>query len=99
MYVQSDFTRNIGLWLVGIASALTVYFAVEGYNWYLTWSPMLAFLVLDRVFAWTSPIVVICYKCEHLHRGLPRDVAEKFPGFDLDEHDRIHYAENVGGNS
>ena len=95
LYVQSDFNRNIGLWLVGIASALTVLFAYQGYNWFLTWSPMLAFLIMDRGFAMTSPPVVICYKCEHLHRGLSREVAEGFPPFDLDEHDRILYAERV----
>jgi len=95
LYVQSDFNRNIGLWMVGIASVLTVYFAYEGYNWWTTWSPMLAFLIVDRVLALVSPLVVICYQCEHLHRGLGKSIAQEFPGFDLDEHDRILYSERT----
>ena len=96
LYCQADFNRAIGLWLVGFASVLTVVFAATGYNWYLTWSPLLVFFFFDRATARVSPEVVICYECEHLHRGLVREeVRRHFEAFDLNIHDRLKYQERT----
>jgi hypothetical protein len=64
-------------------------------NWWLIWSPMFAIVVIDRIFAATSPLAVLCYMCEHVHRGLKREDAARFPSFDLEMHDRLHYAERT----
>ncbi len=50
---------------------------------------MVAFLIVDRFFAWTSPLVAICYECQHLHRGLSRQQLKDFPYYDLEVSDRL----------
>ena len=95
MFCQADFNRTIGVVLVGIACVLTVLFAVYGNSWWLTWSPMLAFLLADRTFAAMSPDVVVCYECDNIHRGLSREDCRKYPAFDLNVHDRLMYAERT----
>ena len=92
LYVQADFNKTIGLWLVGIAVALCTLFFVQEKNWFVIWSPMVAFLVIDRVCAWNAEPVAICYMCEHIHRGLTKSQAAQYPGFDLELSDRLHYA-------
>lgn len=93
LYRQPDFRRSIGLWTVGIASAATVPLMVLGYEWLVIWSPMFLALALDRFFAWNSQDVVICYRCDHLHRGLSHGQAARFEAFDLETHDRYRYKE------
>jgi hypothetical protein len=93
LYKQPDFRRSIGLWTVGIASVATVPFMVMGFDWWIIWSPMFVALVLDRFFARKSEDVLICYRCDHIHRGLTREQASGFEPFDLETHDRHRYKE------
>ena len=93
LYWQPDFNRNVGLWIVGIASVATVPLMVLGYNWWIIWSPMFVALALDLLFRRLSSDAVICYRCGLIHRGLSQDVARSFPAFDLDTFDRYRYQE------
>lgn len=101
LYKQNDFNRGLGLALIVVASLATIFLEyLDLDNWWLVWTPMFVILVVDRSFAYLSPLVVICYKCGHLHRGLDKAVIEKdFAAFDLDLNDRIHYADRVQDSS
>ncbi len=101
LFKQPDFNRNLGLWLVGFASVLTVLFAITDQNWWLVWSPMPAFFLLDRLFARKSDSAILCYKCEHIHRFSDslKTFSESFPEFDLDTYDRVHYQDRVAKSS
>jgi hypothetical protein len=92
LYQQNDFRRDVGLWVLGVATVITVVLAYYRSNWWLTWSPFFVFLVIDRWLARSSSMVVICYKCGHIHRGLDRPTALEFPAFDLETYDRTHYS-------
>ena len=92
-YSQNDFKRGVGLWLVSLASVMTVVLAALGFNWWLIWSPMLVALLVDRFFFYASPIVVLCYRCGRIHRGLTRSQAESVAPFDLELSDRLLYSE------
>jgi len=96
LYRQPDFRRSFGLAIITIASLLTCVLFYYGCNWFLVWSPMLAVVLLDRVFAVFSPTVILCYQCGHVHRGPAKVDTEKYPVFDLEVYDRLHYAERTG---
>jgi len=53
-------------------------------------------LVVDRYFAHTSKLAMICYKCSHIYRGLDEAQLENVEAFDLEHYDRIHYAARTG---
>ncbi len=103
---QPDFKRSLGLSIVITASILTLFLEMISRatfpdwspfaKWSLVWSPMLIALVVDRVFInrWAD-VVLICYKCEHIFRGLPLEQLEAFYPFDLEIHDRYRYAEQA----
>jgi hypothetical protein len=97
LFKQPDFNRNLGLWLVGIASVLTVLFAMTDQLWWVVWSPMPAFFFLDRFFSLKSDSALLCYKCEHIHRPTKDNIGitNHFEDFDLDLHDRIHYQDRI----
>lgn len=103
-YQQPDFRRSLGLGFVSTASLVT--FALEfssrrlwpdwspATRWSLVWSPMIMALVLDRwVIARSADVVLICYKCEHLFRGISKSKLVSIEAFDLEIHDRYRYAE------
>ena len=95
-YQQTDFKRSLGLAMVVIFSLSTFVLMYLGFNWFLVWSPMLAALVIDRTFAYTNPLTVICYKCGLLFRGLEKhSVYKTFEAFDLEKYDRIHYPDHT----
>jgi hypothetical protein len=97
LFKQPDFNRNLGLWLVGFASVLTVVFAISDFDWFIVWSPMPAFFILDRVFAKKSSTAILCYKCEHIHRSPDSEAMQQneISEFDLDTYDRIHYQDRI----
>lgn len=92
-YKQSDFKRAIGLWLVSIASILTMILMAMGYNWFIIWSPMFVLLFIDRGLNWLRPLVAICYQCKHVVRGMPKAALEEIDGFELVIYDRYKYKE------
>ena len=103
-YRQPDFKRSLGLSIVVVASVLTLFLEMISRatfpdwspfaKWSLVWSPMLIALLVDRVFInrWADT-VLICYKCEHIFRGVPSNKLEGIYPFDLEIHDRYRYAE------
>jgi hypothetical protein len=95
-FQQSDFKRSLGLGMIVACSLLTFVLMAMGYNWFIVWSPMLVALVIDRTFAALNPLVVVCYKCSHIYRGLDRDaVYRKYGPFDLEIYDRYQYPERT----
>ena len=99
LYVQPDFKKSLGLWLLGATSALTFVFFYYSMNWWVVWSPMFFMLVVDRLLSWTSPLVLICYRCDTIHRGVPKAECQKFEAFDLEVYDRYRYAEQQSSAS
>jgi uncharacterized protein (DUF983 family) len=92
-YKQSDFKRAIGLWLVSIASILTMILMAMGYNWFIIWSPMFVLLFVDRTLNWVRPLAAICYQCKHVVRGISKADLEEVDGFELEIYDRYKYKE------
>ncbi len=64
---------------------------VMGFNWFVIWSPMFAFLIFDRILYYQRPGVLICYNCRHNFRGLDDATLEAVESFDLEVHDRFQY--------
>lgn len=99
LFIQPDFKRSIGLFVVSLASLITVILASMGFGWFVTWSPFFIFLILDRTLNRINPIAVLCYRCEHIHRGAPRKEAlAHFEAFDLEINDRYKYADRTINN-
>ncbi len=95
-YKQPDFRRSIGVGVVTVASLLSFVLMGMGYDWFVFMSPMVAALVIDRVFAHTRKLALICYKCSHIYRGLNESDLANIEAFDLEHYDRIHYAARTG---
>ena len=93
LYRQPDFNRRTGLVVVAIASLLTFVLMYFDANWFVTWSPMLMVVIVDRLLAWRRESVLICYKCGHIYRGLNKTECAAFEVFDLELQDRLNYAE------
>lgn len=91
VFKQADFNRTVGLYLLGVASLLTVYLAVKQYNWFLIWAPLPAFLILDRVLDRYVDRAVLCYLCESVFEGLSPEALKSIDEFDLDTKDRLLY--------
>jgi hypothetical protein len=96
LYKQPDFKRSLGVTFVTIASLISFILMGLGYNWFVFMSPMLLVLIIDRAFAYTRPLAMICYKCGHIHRGLSEKDLEEVEAFDLEHYDRVHYTERTG---
>ena len=92
-FSQPDFRRSLGVWIVSIASVVSFALLYFRASWLVMMSPMVFVLVVDRLLNWTSPIVLICYKCEMIFRGLPKAEASRFDAFDLEIRDRYLYSE------
>ncbi len=99
LYKQNDFNRSLGLGLIVVASLATIVLQYFSLNWWAVWSPMFLILIIDRLFSYLSPLVVICYRCGALHRGLAREKVELYDAFDLDLNDRLIYSERNDPNS
>jgi hypothetical protein len=95
-YKQPDFRRSIGVGVVTVASLVSFILMGMGYGWFTFMSPMLAALVVDRYFAHTRKLALICYNCSHIYRGLSEAQLENIEAFDLEHYDRIHYAARTG---
>jgi len=95
-YKQPDFRRSIGVGIVTVASVISFILMGMGFNWFVFMSPMLAALVIDRYFAHTRNLAMICYKCSYIYRGLSEAQLEETEAFDLEHYDRIHYAARSG---
>lgn len=95
-YKQPDFKRSIGVTVVTIASLVSFVMMAMGFDWFLFMSPMVVALIVDRFFAHTRPLAMICYQCAHIYRGLSEEQLKDVEAFDLETYDRIHYSERTG---
>jgi len=80
LYAQKDFNRTTGIVLVVIGAI------------FVPWTyglSLLAVTILDFVVYYLVPEVEVCYACQAVHRGYPRNPAHK--PFDLVIHDRHVY--------
>jgi len=86
LYVQKDFNRQLGIGIVGIGIALSIYFFARS-------EPFLAMAVLgmtalvDFCAYFLVGEVTVCYSCHAVHRGFKRN-PEHEP-FDLKKLERF----------
>jgi hypothetical protein len=85
LYVQKDFNRTTGMVLIGVGAIFVPW----------TWLPLIGITILDY-FVWRIvKDVIVCYRCQAVHRGYPANPAIK--PFDLVVHDRHVYGEAPPG--
>lgn len=94
-YKQTDFNRNLGLVVVGIAALATFILAFQGYSWLITWSPMPIALIFDFSLSKSRPLAVICYKCGLIYRDLAKEEINQVEDFNLEVFDLIKYPERT----
>ena len=89
LYVQKDFNRNVGLLIVAVTAL------ISGVVLMLTHSTIWAMAVLGVVTVFDAfiyrllPIVTVCYRCEAVHRGLPKN--PRHEGFDIHTAEEFAY--------
>lgn len=80
LYFQKDFNRTTGVALVAVGAV------------FVPWTyglSLLAVTILDYVVWRVVKDVIVCYRCQAVHRGYPPNPA--FKPFDLVTHDRHVY--------
>ena len=80
LYFQKDFNRTTGVALVAVGAVFVPW------TWGLS---LLAVTILDYVVWRVVKDVIVCYRCQAVHRGYPPNPA--FKPFDLVIHDRHVY--------
>lgn len=85
LYFQRDFNRATGIALVVLGAAFVPW----------TYVPLIAVTVLDYFIWRLVKNVIVCYRCQAVHRGYAGNPAIK--PFDLVTHDRHVYGEAPPG--
>jgi hypothetical protein len=80
LYFQKDFNRTTGVALVAVGAVFVPW------TWGLS---LLAVTILDYIVWRVVKDVIVCYRCQAVHRGYPPNPA--FKPFDLVIHDRHVY--------
>jgi hypothetical protein len=80
LYFQKDFNRTTGVALVAVGAVFVPW------TWGLS---LLAVTILDYIVWRVVKDVIVCYRCQAVHRGYPPNPALK--PFDLATHDRHVY--------
>ncbi|HYC90640.1 MAG TPA: hypothetical protein VEO54_15595 [Thermoanaerobaculia bacterium] len=80
LYFQKDFNRTTGVALVAVGAVFVPW------TWGLS---LLAVTILDYIVWRVVKDVIVCYRCQAVHRGYPPNPAIK--PFDLVTHDRHVY--------
>ncbi len=80
LYFQKDFNRTTGVALVAIGAVFAPF------TYFLS---LVAVTILDYVIWRMVKDVIVCYRCQAVHRGYPPNPALK--PFDLATHDRHVY--------
>jgi hypothetical protein len=80
LYFQKDFNRTTGVALVAVGAVFVPW------TWGLS---LLAVTILDYVVWRVVKDVIVCYRCQAVHRGYPPNPA--LQPFDLVTHDRHVY--------
>jgi hypothetical protein len=80
MYVQKDFNRTIGMVIVGLGIAFSVYFFAKGQPVFAMGS-LAATALIDFLAHYLVGEVTVCYSCHAIYRGFPRNPEHE--AFDL----------------
>jgi hypothetical protein len=80
LYFQKDFNRTLGIAIIAVGAVLVPW------TYYLS---LLGVTILDYVVWRIVKNVIVCYRCQAVHRGYPANPALK--PFDLVIHDRHVY--------
>ena len=86
LYFQKDFTRRTGVALVVVGAVFVPW------TWGLS---LLGVTILDYIVWRIVRDVIVCYRCQAVHRGYPPNPGIK--PFDLVTHDRHVYGEAPPG--
>ena len=78
LYVQKDFNRLTGIALVAAGAVFVPW----------TYLPLIGVTILDYIIWRVVKNVIVCYRCQAVHRGYP---ATSLRPFDLATHDRHVY--------
>lgn len=91
-FKQKDFNRKIGVGLFVLgAISVPVFILLEiGFPW--IYSVFFLMVILDIVLYFVLPLVVVCYKCQTIFRGVAN--LEEIHGFDHEMNDRIVYSDH-----
>jgi hypothetical protein len=79
-YVQKDFNRTLGLGIVTLGVAVSIYFFARGEPLY-SMAALAATALIDSVVYFLVGDVTVCYSCHAVYRGFMRNPEHK--GFDL----------------
>jgi hypothetical protein len=80
LYRKKDFPHTLGMAILVVACAVT--FVTYGYyQWWLTWGILIGTALFDGLLYWWVGDVVVCYRCNAHHRGLPPTTGH--PPFEL----------------
>lgn len=79
-YVQKDFNRALGLAIVGLGIALSIYFFMARQPVYAM-ATLGVMAVVDLLVFFLVGEVTVCYSCHALYRGFQRNPEHE--GFDL----------------
>ena len=79
-YVQKDFNRNVGLGIVVLGAAASLYFFYQSEPLYAM-SALAATALVDFVVHRVAGDVTVCYSCHALYRGFKRNPEHE--NFDL----------------
>jgi hypothetical protein len=80
-YLQKDFNRSLGLFLVLLGASLSFLFFSLGFPLLYFWLPLLILPLLDFLLYFLCPLILICYRCEGIYRHFETSLPVE--GFDL----------------
>jgi hypothetical protein len=80
LYKKKDFPHTLGLTILTLACvASTISYAL--YDKWLTWAILIGSAAIDGILYLLVKDVVVCYRCQAHHRGIP--AGSPVPPFDL----------------
>jgi len=77
LYRQKDFPQWLGLGFLTVACGLFFFFAIR-YEYKIAWSILLGSAAFDGLVYLIVGDVVVCYRCEAQHRGVPARSIDPF---------------------
>ena len=69
LYVQKDFNRKLGIWIVIVGAAVSIWLYFT--SLYLALVSLAVAAALDFLLYHLLGDVTVCYRCEAIHRGFP----------------------------
>jgi hypothetical protein len=72
LYIQKDFNRTMGIAIVGIGIAFSVYFFAQGQPTYAM-GCLAATAIIDFLVHYLVRDVTVCYSCHAIYRGFQKN--------------------------